>query len=244
MYIFGVHLKKKTVMSIDHFEEQWSGVALAIENGFLFFVLPFTFWSLMTQAFIIQKWCLFCCTIAFLLWANVIVLLVFDSFLVNLSISETELMALLLFISSLFTIYKTNKMLGSKDNFFIQQRETAIIKYNILTIQAHLSKSTQQIANIGFIWGNPDSSHEFGLYVSIICSHCTKAIRELRRLTEIYPDFSYRLIFVVNTDNTEEKANMVIHYLINLYKTMKLFPFYHAPNPDILLMFRLTKAYL
>jgi bisphosphoglycerate-independent phosphoglycerate mutase (AlkP superfamily) len=37
---------------------------------------------------------------------------------------------------------------------------------------------------------------------------------------EIYPDFSYRLIFKVYTDDYEHKSNSIVRHFISLYKTM------------------------
>jgi len=77
---------------------------------------------------------------------------------------------------------------------YSEQRETARIKYNVQTTQIHLSESKHETANVGIVWGNLQARYEITTYVSIACSSCGAAIKELRRLINIYPGFSYRII--------------------------------------------------
>ena len=182
-------------------------------------VLPFTLWSLATQAFVIRKWCLFCCALVFLLWTNAVILLVFYSQLSEPSIPNAAMLALL-FIFSLVAVVEASKTIGSKARLYSQQREMEKIKYSFRTIQSHLSDTSQSIGKPGLSFGNPASPHDFCLFISASCSHCRKAVKELRRLIEIYPDFSYRLLFSVNSDDFDNKTNAIINRLINLNRTM------------------------
>ena len=186
---------------------------------FSLLVLPFTLWSLFVQAFIIRKWCLFCCSVVLLLWTNAAVLTVFYSPPAIITIPNTALWALL-FIACLAVVLELSKTIGQKEQLYAQQRETAKIKYDILTMQAQLLDTTYTIDNIGFAWSNPGSAHDIGLYVSTACSHCGKAVQELKRLTDIYPGISFRLIYAVNPDNPDNESNVIVRHFINLYKTM------------------------
>lgn len=181
-------------------------------------VLPFTLWSLFTQAFIIRKWCLFCCSIVFLLWINIVILFIFYNRPATVSILDAVAMALL-FIFCLIVVIKVSESIGSKDRLYAQQRETAKIKYSIETIQAQLSEPIYTIDNIGFVWNNSDALHDISLYISTSCQHCEKAVKELRKLTEIYPNFRYQLIFAVSSDNMDAASNVIIRHLIRLYHT-------------------------
>jgi len=58
------------------------------------------------------------------------------------------------------------------------------------------------------------------------CSHCGKAVKELRRVIDIYPDFSYRLIFSVKSDDVEDKTNLIVRHFINLHNTMNINEFF------------------
>ena len=193
------------------------------------FVLPFTLWSLTTQAFVIRKWCLFCCSVAFLLWANAGVLAVSHPRSAIISGPDAA-MAALLFMACLTVVFEASKTVGSKARSHAQQRETSKIKYNIPTIQTQLSETAYTIEKTGFVWGNSESSNDIGLYVSASCSHCGTAVKEFKRLTEIYPDFCYRLIFAVSSDNFDDKANVIIRHLINLYKSMNKNEFFDMLN--------------
>jgi len=103
---------------------------------------------------------------------------------------------------------------------YSSQRELAHVKYDFKTVQSQLSESCLDLGNVGFVWGNPQSSHEIACYVSVACSHCDKTIKELRRITDIYPDLYNRLIFAVNSDNLDDQSNSIIRQFINLYQTM------------------------
>jgi len=180
--------------------------------------LPFTVWSLFTQAFLIRKWCLFCCVIVLLLWINAGILCFFVPFDLTVPVVESALLALLFLVCAASVLYicKTDK---SGDSYS-EQRETARIKYDFKTIQSQLSESRYETGSAGFVWGNTHSSHEIALYVSIACSSCRMAVKELRRLTEIYPDICFRLIFLVKTDDFEHKSNIISRHFISLYRTM------------------------
>ena len=182
-------------------------------------VLPFTLLSLFTQALVIRKWCLFCCSIVFLLWVNAIILTVFYSLPTMISIPDTALMALL-FLACLLAVIETSKSIGEKDRFFKQLNVMSKLKYNIKNIKAQLSEQKYSIENIGFTSGNPESRYDIGLYVSISCHHCEMAVKELRLITEIHPDFRYRIIFAVSSDNYDDVSNVIIRHFINLYQTM------------------------
>ena len=180
--------------------------------------LPFTVWSLFTQAFLIRKWCLFCCATVVLLWINAGILYFVTSFDCTVPVVESSLLALLFLVCTAAVLYvsKTNE---SHDPYS-EQRETARVKYDYKTIQSQISETQYETNDIGFVWGNSQSSHEITLYVSIACSHCGNAVKEFGRLTEIYPDLCFRLVFAVNTDDFDHKSNIIVRHLISLYKTM------------------------
>ena len=82
--------------------------------------------------------------------------------------------------------------------------------------------------NVGLVFGNIQARHEIALYVSIACSHCGSAVKELKRLMKIYPDFCFRLIFSVKVKDANHKSNIIVLYLTNLYKKMNKNEFFDA----------------
>jgi hypothetical protein len=182
---------------------------------FSMLLLPFTLWSLVTQAFVIRKWCLFCCAVVFLLWANAAILLAFFPQPIIPAIPETALLALL-FSACLVAVSEAAKTIGSKERLYAQKREPAKVKYNLLTIQSQLTEKKARIDGLGFAYGNQGASQDIGLYISVSCPHCRKAVNEIKRLTDIYPDFSYRLIFAVSSDDFDDEKNLIVRRLINL----------------------------
>jgi hypothetical protein len=137
---------------------------------------------------------------------------------------ESLLLALLL-LACTAVVLNFSKT-GESGNSYSEQRETARIKYDLKTLQSQLSENGYEINNAGFVWGNSQSSYEITLYVSIACSHCGTAVKELRRLTEIYTGLCFRLIFAVNTDNFEHKSNIITRHFISLYKAMNTNDFF------------------
>ena len=202
----------------------WLAIAPVSENWLyplwwlLLATLPFTIWSLFTQAFLIRKWCLFCCAIVLLLWINAGILYFFPSFGYMFPVVESSMLALLFMVCTAAVIFVCKKSYSGDP--YSEQRETARIKYDFKTMQSQLSETRFETHHIGFVWGNVSSSHEIVLYVSIACAHCGKAVKELKRLTDIYPDFCFRLIFSINTDDFEHRSNIITGHLIYLYKTM------------------------
>ena len=76
-------------------------------------VLPFTLWSLVTQAFVIRNWCLLCCSVVFLLWVNAVILLLF--FPVMTAIPEVAMLALLIIVCAVpVAAMEATKTIGSK----------------------------------------------------------------------------------------------------------------------------------
>lgn len=185
---------------------------------FLIAPLPFTVWSLLTQAFFIRKWCLFCCTIVLLLWINAAILCFFVSFGCVVPIVESSLLALLFLVCATLVLYVCKT--GIFGDSYSEKRETARIKYDFKTMQSQLSEFQFKTVNAGFVWGNIQATQEIALYVSITCSSCGSAVKEFRRLTEIYPDICFRLIFLVKTDDFEHVSNIIIRHFISIYRAM------------------------
>ena len=185
---------------------------------FLLVSLPFTVWSLFTQAFLIRKWCLFCCAIVLLLWINVGILYFIIPFTGIFPLVESMLLALLILICTAAVTYICKT--GEPNDPYSEQRETARMKYSYQTLQCQLSESGHETTNTGLVWGNLQARHEITIYVSIACSACGTAIKELRQLMDIYPDFRCRIIFAVNSADLENKANTITRHIINLYNTL------------------------
>ena len=186
--------------------------------------LPFTLWSLFTQAFLIRKWCLFCCATVLLLWINFGILYFFFPHVQFLPVVESLLLVLLILacFAAVMYICKSTEVVSK----YFEQRELAKIKYDIKTLHSQLSEFQYKTQNTGFIWGGTQSSHEITLLISIACAHCGAAVKEVRNLISIYPDFSYRLIFAVTTDDYEHKSNIIIRHFLCLYKKMDMKGFF------------------
>ncbi|WP_187367620.1 vitamin K epoxide reductase family protein [Bacteroides bouchesdurhonensis] len=138
--------------------------------------LPFTLWSLYTQAFLIRKWCLFCCTIVFILWLNALILY-FIFPLCNILPNIESLLAALLLLTCTAVVLYISKTKSTIDPY-LEERQMARIKYNVPIIRSQLSETNYETRNIGLTWGDPQSSHEIILYISVGCSHCGKAVKE------------------------------------------------------------------
>ena len=188
--------------------------------------LPFTLWSLYTQVFLIRKWCLFCCTIVFILWLNALILYFILPQCNVFPIIESLLAALLLLTCTavVFYISKTRKVIDP----YLEERQMARIKYNVPIIRSQLSETNYETKNIGLTWGDPQSSHEIILYISVGCSHCGKAVKELGRLMEIYPNLHYRLIFALNPNSSNDETNIITRNFICYYRNLSKNEFFNV----------------
>ena len=190
-------------IGLAYFSAVFLWIAIApISNGWIvplwwisLLTLPFTLCSLIVQAFFIRKWCLYCCTIVLLLWVNVGINNYYFDFVDILPVFESALLALLI-LMCIVLVLKVFKM-KSHDEVYSEQRESARIKYDIKTLQGQLSEYRNETNAIGLTWKNSRSMYEITIYLSIACSHCGKAIKEFRRLTEIYSGIDFRIIFSV-----------------------------------------------
>ena len=141
-------------------------------------------------------------------------------------IIESLLAALLLLTCTavVFYISKTRKVIDP----YLEERQMARIKYNVPIIRSQLSETNYETKNIGLTWGDPQSSHEIILYISVGCSHCGKAVKELGRLMEIYPNLHYRLIFALNPNSSNDETNIITRNFICYYRNLSKNEFFNV----------------
>ncbi len=174
--------------------------------------LPFTLWSIFVQAFIIRKWCLFCSSVVILLWTNATILYGHISRNLGLHVPEIALL-LLLFLTCVALVSYIHNANGEKERLYASRREVARIKYDSRTLQSQLSEKEYLTSDVGFTWGNSQSTYEVTLYVSKACSHCSKAIKEMKQLTDIYPSIGYRLIFAAHPEMDDDSKHIIRHFI-------------------------------
>jgi len=106
------------------------------------------------------------------------------------------------------------RLVKMQNLLYTEKRESTKFKFSIETIKKHLSEKEFNFNDCGFSWGN--TSNEIALFVSISCTHCGNAVRLLKKTMEIYPDFTYRLIFI-----NETETQSIVHHFIKLWKTIQ-----------------------
>ena len=191
--------------------------------------LPFTLWSLITQGFIIRKWCLFCCTVVVLLWINTFVMYLIIPHTLVLDIQSITILLLLFTFCLAATIY-WYKTEGWKEKLYTVQRQITKIKYDIKVLHSQSSIVADNTDVTGFTWNvTNEIQPEIALYISIYCPHCGKALKEFYRLKNLYPDLGYRLIFAVDP-NMDEASKTVVRYFIEAYQQYDGDQFFEVMN--------------
>ena len=180
-----------------------------------------TIWSVVIQSFFIRKWCLFCCAICLILWVNVAILFHLPCEF-SLSIYEASSFIFLFFICLSGIRYWTKKH-DTQSLIYAYQRKIASLKFNPKVLQS-LANEQYNVRNIGFIWktnNNDNECHNVTLYVSLRCSHCGAAVKQIQRLIDIYPSLNYQLIFAVRPEMDAALKEIIDHFADVYYQHEK-----------------------
>lgn len=183
---------------------------------FVFAALPVTLWSLAVQAFVIRKWCLFCCASILLLWGNLLILATSGGLFLHRGFPGIFILALL-FLACIGAVHFYKKESGMQADVYAKQREIARVKYNAKVIRSQFSPIKYEPGNAGFTFGNVASSSEIALYVGAECAYCGNAVKELQKVVRLYPRLCCRIIFAVYP-NKDDITNKTVSYMERYYR--------------------------
>ena len=186
------------------------------------FTLPYTFFSVGYQRFVLKTWCPFCLTVMGILWIE---------FVLGLFVGWIEIFPLQPFLFLIFAFYaivvsigwlvlkrllvRTNIFRGLQMHVNIFKKNTEIFKV-ILANQDAVPEFSSSFSDI--VVGNKDATNELVAIISTNCSACVALYKAIKIFLTIHSDI-IRVIFRFKTEErVNSKNNQIIDYVLTLYK--------------------------
>jgi len=199
---------------ISNFDIQTLGIFVLIN----ILTLPFTFYSLYYQFFVVKKICTFCISILILFWIEFICLLPFWSdvsiqFLTIYPIAIGYSLPLLSWIVVKPLAYKALQAKQIKVEISKFKRNPDVFQ-TILLKQPMMPPIRDSMSAI--ILGNLDAVHTITIITNPVCGPCAEAHRTLEMLLEENAELKVQFIFAVGTDDSAT-AHKVAQYFLFAY---------------------------
>jgi len=139
--------------------------------------LPITLYSIIYQAFTVKTWCLLCLSIAGILWIQVAIPFVFDSFAFELTLNTPEILTLLIGLLGSFSIWSYTRpkiTKASKDAQYKMDYYKFIRKNSLFStlLNSKPELNTTLSSNDEIIFGNKNSNVEIVIATNPFCGHC------------------------------------------------------------------------
>ena len=192
----------------------------AIFIGFLsLLAIPVIVTSIWIQKFEIQKWCVMCLAVSFLIFTQSV--LWFASDLFTLSFSLTDIFPFLfslILLASIWVVVKPvlKNILNSDDN--LKELKKFKRNYSVLNF---LSKKIPHVKGLddlrGLHFGNRNAAIKLTVVLSPSCGHCHKTFQEAFDLVLRFPDKIFlNILFNVNSENVENPYKIVVERLLTI----------------------------
>ncbi|MDX6187828.1 vitamin K epoxide reductase family protein [Flavobacterium sp. Fl-318] len=193
----------------------------AITTLLLLSAVPITILSIYQQWFVVKKWCPICMTIIVLIYAELISLLVFNSFHLIVNLLVVNYFALSLIASYLLTVYIKQII---KKNFELEDNVTEgnrfKRKYSLFKMALLDSRTIESKDNTSnsIVLGNPEARLKITVVSSPFCGHCKNAHEIIDEILKRYNDkVSITIQFNYNPKFSDEKSLIVHQKLIRLF---------------------------
>jgi uncharacterized membrane protein len=191
--------------------------------------IPFTFYSILYQYFVVKKWCLLCLSIVFTLWLQAGSLLLSDFEISNLSISLNSLalvsFSFLLVISIWQFVLPKLKKEQELNKLKIEHYK---FKRNYSIFDALISRSPDVDIEIdsSFELLLGDKSKNAHLKITVItnplCGHCTSVHNVIEQLLDSKEqNIQICIRFLVNTKDQESIDTQIAQRLLEIYHDEK-----------------------
>jgi len=188
--------------------------------GFLsLLAIPIIVTSIWIQKFEIQKWCVMCLIVSFLIFSQSI--LWFSSDLFTLSFSLTNifpfLFALVLLTSAWLLIKPVVRNILNSDNN-VKELKKFKRNYSLLNFLSKKIPNANGLEDLrGLHFGNRNAGVKLSIVLSPSCGHCHKTFQEAFDLVLKFPDRIFlNILFNVNPENTENPYKIVVERLLTI----------------------------
>jgi len=192
----------------------------AVFVGFLsLLAIPVIVTSIWIQKFEIQKWCVMCLMVSFLVFAQSVIWFASDLFTLSFSIASIfPFLFSLILITSIWLVVKpvVKNILNSDNN--VKELKKFKRNYSLLNF---LSKKIPYAAGLedlrGLHFGNRSAAIKLTIVLSPSCGHCHKTFQEAFDLVLRFPDKIFlNILFNVNPENVENPYKIVVERLLTI----------------------------
>ncbi|TDO83627.1 vitamin K epoxide reductase family protein [Flavobacterium chryseum] len=191
--------------------------------GFLSLLsIPIIVTSVWIQKFEIQKWCVMCLAVSFVVLTQSIVWFASDLFTLSFGLTNVFpfLFSLILFTSIWLVAKPVVKNILSGDN---NLKELKKFKRNY-TLLNFLSKKVVHTDGFddlrGLHFGNRNAGIKLSIILSPSCEHCHKTFQEAFDLVLKFPDKIFlNILFNVNPENVENPYKIVVERLLTINRS-------------------------
>lgn len=188
--------------------------------GFLsLLAIPIIVTSIWIQKFEIQKWCVMCLVVSFLIFSQSIIW--FSSDLFTLSFSLTSifpfLFALVLLTSAWLLIKPVVRNVLNSDNN-VKELKKFKRNYSLLNFLSKKIPNANGLEDLrGLHFGNRNAGVKLSIVLSPSCGHCHKTFQEAFDLVLKFPDRIFlNILFNVNPENAENPYKIVVERLLTI----------------------------
>ena len=188
--------------------------------GFLsLLAIPIIVTSIWIQKFEIQKWCVMCLVVSFLIFSQSIIWFSSDWFTLSFSLTSIFpfLFALVLLTSAWLLIKPVVRNVLNSDNN-VKELKKFKRNYSLLNFLSKKIPNANGLEDLrGLNFGNRNAGVKLSIILSPSCGHCHKTFQEAFDLVLKFPDRIFlNILFNVNTENAENPYKIVVERLLTI----------------------------
>lgn len=169
---------------------------------FLFTVisLPYSFFSIYYQGFVIRNWCILCLTVQFLLWAEFFVLLQYGGFATYEFNSGYIALSSGIIILFVYLIKYRKQQFTLASNLQSSQKMNSFFQESITVLKARLQENAKiDLSDLpGDLYsGNPSSDNKMLVILDPHCPFCAEKYKAIRALDKSISDDCHIIIRLI-----------------------------------------------
>ncbi|TDW49945.1 vitamin K epoxide reductase family protein [Flavobacterium sp. 270] len=194
--------------------------ASSVFVGFLSLLsIPIIVCSIWIQKFEIQKWCVMCLVVSFLIFTQSVIWFSSDLFTLNFTFNTIFpfLFSFILFIPIWAVIKSMLRNILDNDNSLKElkkfKRNYSLL--NFLSKKVIYPKGFDDLRGLTF--GNKNAVAKLSIIISPSCGHCYKTFQEAFDLVLRYPDKIFlNVLFNINPENNDNPYKVIVERLLTI----------------------------
>ncbi|WP_029271613.1 vitamin K epoxide reductase family protein [Flavobacterium sp. KJJ] len=195
----------------------------AIFIGFLsLLAIPIMVSSIWIQKFEIQKWCVMCLVVSFLIFTQSVIWFASDLFTLSFSFESVFpfVFSLVLLIPIWLVVKPMIKNVLNSENS-LKELKKFKRNYSLLNFLAKKVPHPQGLEDLrGLNFGSRNAAVKLSVIISPSCEHCHKTFQEAFDLVLRFPDKIYlNVLFNINPENTDNPYKIVVERLLTINRS-------------------------